>query len=297
MNKHATLKAPGPWKHHSIHARGIGFHAAIAGDEPGRHTVILLHDFPLNWWSWRNQIIALEEAGYRVIALDLRGMGASDLQPGSTELEEIAKDVVAVAQATGTPSYTIIGSGIGGTVAWTVAHMNPPELVSTVVINADHPGRRRARKGARAVSEAQFTARRLMDGTLVDTLLVEGAAPSSIPQMEALVSAYAGPLRRVFAANAALETRRATRHPSAAAKRILETPVSTPIWSIRGGEDGFVKERETPRETSRDSELAGQEVTEIQIAHCGHYPNEEAPAELNRILLDHLQAVESPDTN
>lgn len=297
MDKRTTLNAPGPWKHHSIHARGIGFHAVIAGDEPGRPTVILLHDFPLNWWSWRSQIVALEKEGYRVIALDLRGMGASDFQPGSTELEEIANDIVAVAQATGTTSYTIVGSGIGGTVAWTVAHMNPPELVSTVVINADHPGQRRIRKGPRAIAETQFTTRQLMDGTLVNALLVEGAAPSSTPQMETLVGAYAGPLQRVFAANAALETRRATRNPSAAAKRNLETPVTAPIWSVRGSADGLMNNLETPRKASLDSELAGQAVTEIQIADCGHYPNEEAPEELNRILLEHLQTLVTPDTN
>ena len=48
---------------------------AEAGSGPA---VLLLHGFPDNWRLWRHQIPALVEAGYRVIAPDLRGFGDSD---------------------------------------------------------------------------------------------------------------------------------------------------------------------------------------------------------------------------
>ena len=85
----SQVRTAGPWVHRDVHARGVSFHVVVAGDEPGRPTVFLLHDFPLNWWSWREQIKALSDGGFRVIAMDLRGMGGSDLQPDSVELLDL----------------------------------------------------------------------------------------------------------------------------------------------------------------------------------------------------------------
>ena len=48
----------------------LNFHYVEAGEGP---LVILLHGFPEFWISWRHQIPALVEAGYRVIAPDMRG--------------------------------------------------------------------------------------------------------------------------------------------------------------------------------------------------------------------------------
>ncbi len=40
--------------------------------------VILLHGFPELWYSWRHQIGPLAEAGYHVVAPDMRGYDLSD---------------------------------------------------------------------------------------------------------------------------------------------------------------------------------------------------------------------------
>lgn len=47
-------------------------------------TVLLLHGFPECWYSWRNQMSSLHNAGFHVIAIDLRGYGRSDC-PESVE--------------------------------------------------------------------------------------------------------------------------------------------------------------------------------------------------------------------
>ena len=59
-----------------IPVNGIELNVASAGS--GDSTVLLLHGFPDSWQSWRHQIVALAEAGHRVIAPDLRGFGQSD---------------------------------------------------------------------------------------------------------------------------------------------------------------------------------------------------------------------------
>ena len=39
--------------------------------------VLLVHGFPESWYSWRHQLPALAAAGYRAVAIDVRGYGRS----------------------------------------------------------------------------------------------------------------------------------------------------------------------------------------------------------------------------
>ena len=62
------------WEHAYIAANGVRFHYATQGSGP---LVLLLHGFPEHWYSWRHQIGPLAEAGFRVVAPDLRGYNLS----------------------------------------------------------------------------------------------------------------------------------------------------------------------------------------------------------------------------
>lgn len=55
-----------------IETNGIRLRVALAGAGP---LVVLIHGFPEGWYSWRRQIPALADAGYRVAAPDVRGYG------------------------------------------------------------------------------------------------------------------------------------------------------------------------------------------------------------------------------
>src|SRR6201997_1336809 len=79
----AVVQIGGPWNHRSISANGTRFHAAEAGDGP---LVLLLHGFPEFWWTWRHQLAVLPEAGFRAVAVDLRGYGGSDKPPRGYDL-------------------------------------------------------------------------------------------------------------------------------------------------------------------------------------------------------------------
>ena len=73
-----VIEAPGPWTHRQVSANGARFHVVEVGEGPA---VLLMHGFPMFWWTWRHQLIALADAGYRAIAMDLRGYGGSDHPP------------------------------------------------------------------------------------------------------------------------------------------------------------------------------------------------------------------------
>ena len=61
--------------HRTIRTNGIDMHVAEAGEGP---LVVLLHGFPELWYSFRHQLGALAEAGYRAVAPDERGYGLTD---------------------------------------------------------------------------------------------------------------------------------------------------------------------------------------------------------------------------
>ena len=63
-------------RHRAVTANGIRLHLAESGPADGP-CIILCHGFPESWYSWRHQLKALGEAGYHVVAPDMRGFGRS----------------------------------------------------------------------------------------------------------------------------------------------------------------------------------------------------------------------------
>jgi len=67
----------------------------------GGNAVVFLHGFPEIWYSWRHQMIALADAGFRAIAFDYRGYGLSDppSQPEKATWSDILNDLLHILQA------------------------------------------------------------------------------------------------------------------------------------------------------------------------------------------------------
>ena len=67
----------------------------------GENAVVFLHGFPEIWYSWRHQMIALADAGFRAIAFDYRGYGLSDRppHPDNTTWSHILDDLLHILQA------------------------------------------------------------------------------------------------------------------------------------------------------------------------------------------------------
>jgi len=106
----SSVRLPGPWQHRDVSANGIRLHVAETGDA-GAPLVVLLHGFPEFWWTWRRQLPALAEAGFRAVAVDLRGYGDSDKPPRGYDLWTLAGDVAGLIRALGEPTARIVGHG------------------------------------------------------------------------------------------------------------------------------------------------------------------------------------------
>lgn len=126
-------------KHRTETVNDIQLHWVEAGVGP---LVVLLHGFPEFWYSWRNQIPALVEAGYRVVAPDMRGYNLSDKPDGYDAYlgRPLSDDVAALIKFCGEERATVVGHDWGGVVAWMVAMRHPEVLEKLVILNAPHPG-------------------------------------------------------------------------------------------------------------------------------------------------------------
>ena len=135
----------GPWTHREVAANGARFHVAELGTGP---LVLLLHGFPEFWWAWRHQLPALADAGYRAVAMDLRGYGGSDKTPRGYDPMTLAADVAGVIRTLGVPSAVVVGQGWGGHVGWAAAAGSPGLRVGAVQRRGTASGRARAHAGA-----------------------------------------------------------------------------------------------------------------------------------------------------
>jgi pimeloyl-ACP methyl ester carboxylesterase len=137
----SVVLVDGPWTHRFVGANGSRFHVVEAGTGP---LVLFLHGFPEYWWAWHEILPAVADAGFRAVAVDLRGYGASDKPPRGYDGYTMAADVTGLIRALGERTATIVGSGFGGMVGWTAATFHPRLVRRLVVLGAAHPLRLRA---------------------------------------------------------------------------------------------------------------------------------------------------------
>jgi pimeloyl-ACP methyl ester carboxylesterase len=131
----------GPWTHRFVGANGSRFHVVEAGSGP---LVLFLHGFPEFWYAWHEMLPAVADAGYRAVAVDLRGYGASDKPPRGYDGYTLAADIAGLIRALGERSAVLVGAGAGGMIAWTAAAFHPKLVRRLVVLAAPHPLRLRA---------------------------------------------------------------------------------------------------------------------------------------------------------
>ncbi|MEX3106017.1 MULTISPECIES: alpha/beta fold hydrolase [unclassified Streptomyces] len=99
-------------------------HLVEQGEGP---LVLLVHGFPESWYSWRHQLPALAGAGYRAVAIDVRGYGRSS-RPAAVDayrMLDLVADAVAVVEALGERSATIVGHDWGASIAAASALVRP----------------------------------------------------------------------------------------------------------------------------------------------------------------------------
>lgn len=301
----ASARLPGPWRHRSVSANGIQLHVAEAGDGP---LVVLVHGFPEFWWAWRHQLAALAEAGFRAAAVDLRGYGDSDKPPRGYDLWTLAGDVAGLVRALGESRAHVVGHGWGGLIAWTVAALHPRLVASVVAVAAPHPLALRSAAVSDVGRQGRAVARyalgfqlprwpehslRKAGAARVERIMRDWAGVRWVrsPDFREAVTRYRQAMLVPGVAHCAMEYYRwALRSQLRAEGRrfasAVARPTDVPVLQIHGADDPCVS-IDTVHGARR---WTGPAHRVDVLPATGHFPHEERPDEVTRLLVEFLGA-------
>ena len=112
----------------AVHEQGAGF------------PVVLVHGWPEIAYSWKNQLPAIAAAGFRAIAPDLKGFGASDAPRDKTlyDIRHVADDLVRMLDAMGLEKAVFVGHDWGGLIVWPLALLHPDRVAGVVGVCTPH---------------------------------------------------------------------------------------------------------------------------------------------------------------
>ncbi|XP_004300030.1 PREDICTED: bifunctional epoxide hydrolase 2-like [Fragaria vesca subsp. vesca] len=119
-------------EHKYVEVGGLKLHVAEIGS--GSNVVLFLHGFPEIWYSWRHQMIAVANNGYRAIAYDCRGYGLSE-QPAELEkatFNDLVEDVVGLLDSLAINKAFLVGKDFGAMPAYIVAALHPDRVAGVI---------------------------------------------------------------------------------------------------------------------------------------------------------------------
>ncbi|GAB2722056.1 alpha/beta fold hydrolase [Kitasatospora kifunensis] len=289
-----NVRVAGPWSHRDLAANGARFHITEQGEGP---LVLLVHGWPQYWWAWRHQMAELAAAGFRAVALDLRGMGGSDRTPRGYDPTNLALDITGVIRSLGEHSAHLVGHDTGGALSWVAAVMRPSVIQSLTVISAAHPRhlRRALLKDRRQMAaydhvlgfqQPWIPERRLVadDAAQVADFLNAWSGPNQLA--DEAIENYRKAIQIPSTAHCSIEpyrwlVRSMARPDGIQFARRMKKPVTAPTLHIQGAAD--------PVLLARTALGAGEYVAAPYrwrlLPGVGHFPHEEVPQEVSAELL------------
>jgi pimeloyl-ACP methyl ester carboxylesterase len=293
----------GPWAHRFIAANGSRFHVVEAGTGP---LVLFLHGFPEFWWAWQHQLRALADAGYRAVAVDMRGYGATDKPPRGYDGYTMAADVTGLIRALGERSADIVGAGYGGMMAWTTAAFHPKMVRKLVVAGAAHPLRLRSAlltdprgQSSSATPVLKFQIPRYEhvitrdDAAMVGRFLRDWGGPAWVngPDFAAYERICRTAMQIPQTAFCALESyrwafRSALRLHGYRFVKALQQPIVTPTLQLHGALDPAV----LPRTAQGSSRYVIARYEWRLIDGVGHFPHVESPELVTGAILEWIKS-------
>jgi len=311
--------------HRTVAANGIDIHIAEQGSGP---LVLLLHGFPELWYSWRHQLPALAAAGFHAVAPDLRGYGRTDApQPVEAySMRNMTADAAGILDALGVETAVVAGHDWGAPIAWHCALMYPERFSAVVALSVPYTPRasspplqalKRAfadrffyilyfQEPGRAESELEADVRKSMRTILYDWSgdAPEGAAVARKPEdarlfddapeperlppwlSEADLDYYVSEFQRT-GFRGGLNRYRNMDRDWEDLPHLAGAVVQQPALFVVGERDpvlGFM------RTDAMKTHVPNLRKT-VVVPGCGHWTQQERPAEVNRELIEFLQGL------
>lgn len=125
-----------------IAVNGVELEVFEAGRQHSK-PIVLCHGWPEHAYSWRHQLPALVAAGYHVIAPNQRGYGHSSRPSEVTDYDiaHLTGDLVALLDHYGYEDATFVGHDWGASVVWGLALLHPDRVNGVVALSLPYQER------------------------------------------------------------------------------------------------------------------------------------------------------------
>jgi pimeloyl-ACP methyl ester carboxylesterase len=252
-----------------------------AGSGASDDVLVLVHGHPFDRSMWLPQVEHFSQAGWRVIAPDLRGYGHSTVVPGKTPLETFARDIAALLDHLEVDRIVLGGLSMGGQIVLEF-HRLFPERISGLVL-ADTSAEAETAEGRR---QRVAMADRLLDEGMsgyANEVLAKMVAPANIEALPAVARHVRAMMSATSPEGAAAALRGRAERPD-----YVETlgRIEVPTLVVVGRDDEFtpVGVAEFMQERVPQSSLA-------VIEGAAHMPNLERTTEFNGAVQHFLDSI------
>jgi len=272
---------------HADHSRfievdGVPVHYQEAGDI-NSPPMVLIHGFASSNLVWSKVLLALADAGFRVIAPDLLGYGYSG-KPHDFDytITSQAAMVVSLLKQLGIERTVLVGSSYGGAVAATTALDHPTLIEKLLLVGAVTNNK-----------PTRYMLMRLFGSPVIGDILsplLAGSLTLLRRRMKRVYDRHSWELdeRRVQARHLPLKTRGTHRAIIRTVRRWDADRVSRDAHLI--SQPTLIMWGENDREVPlRDGERIHQEIPNsrlIVFRECGHIPHEEYPEKFTEVVTD-----------
>jgi pimeloyl-ACP methyl ester carboxylesterase len=242
--------------------------------------VVLLHGLGASMYAWRKNLTPITAAGFRVIAFDNRGFGFSDKPPRPYDNAAYARLAIALMDSLQLADAVLVGHSMGGAIAAEVAIEYPQRVRGLVLIGSAGLGAREpllfrvARWPVIGPASLAFRGRGLTARLLKSTY----ADPTKVT--EADVDQYYAPMAEPEYGRALRGVLRQFQFDGLGGR--LER-IAAPTLVLWGEEDRWI-----PLGVGRALAHGISRSAFLSVPHAGHSVQEEAPDEVNRLLLRFL---------
>jgi pimeloyl-ACP methyl ester carboxylesterase len=284
-----------------VEANGLTFHYLEVGRGP---LVLCLHGFPDNAHTYDALLPALARAGFRGVAPFMRGYAPTSPAPdGRYQSILLAQDAAALVAALGAGRAFLVGHDWGATATYGAAVLAPERITRIVTLGAAHPAAVRGDLAARyerhkGIWHAYFFQMPFAEQVVAanDFAFLEDWWRDASPEFDPapVIERVKATFRQPGVVTAALSYYRHTFHPAnrdpalqGLHDRITSTPTAVPTLAIHGTRDrpGRLEAFETM------DDLFGKGLEKVVIPGAGHFVHIERPDEVNRRIVEFLQAV------
>jgi pimeloyl-ACP methyl ester carboxylesterase len=265
--------------------------------------VLLLHGFPELAYSWRQQVDVLADAGYHVVAPDLPGYGRSDKPDVTYDVTFLNGTFRALVHALGHERVVIAGHDWGGILVWHFARMYPETTAGVIGVNTPdlpRPAMPPVQLLKQIFADTPIYIIGFQERGAAEWVLSWGRGADDFVELifggattqnrdafpDEVLDVYKAAFRPLGALTPPIEYYRNLDRNWQLSAAWAERVIDVPCLMISAADDPVL----TPAMTAGMEERVPN-LTRVVIARCGHWTQQERPAETNTAMLEYLATL------